>query len=1181
MQTRRRRGVVLTPAGTARMAAARQGLAEQAGTGHRPSQEWLAELSGLSVRTVARVMAAQAPVDLHSLAALFRACGLELTPGDYRNPDALAEGRSEVTIDWGEAPPLTTFHGRAQELATLRSWISPGGACRLISVLGLGGIGKTTLVTHLLHELAGSADPPEGAAGFHTIVWRSLRNAPSLDTLLSDWIPRLPPERPEGTLLDRFQRLIRERRCLFVLDNFETVLDPGRAGCFRPGSEAYGELLRLFTDTAHRSLLILTSRERPLQLEGLEGGEQGVRSLRLGGSVEAARGLLADGTLRGSADDRRTLAVRCGDSPLAVKIIAAAVAELFGGDIPAFLDQDAILVGGLRALLETQFARLSDLERTLMAWLAIRRTWTSAAELASDLVPAVSRSRVLEALQALQRRCLVEVKGERFSQQPVVMEFAGERLIGTIAEAIAGSGDPRPLHAFALLTTTAADHVRASQVALLLAGVAMELRAQLGTRRAVIEALRRALTRLQTAAARPGEPVEPSHAAGNLLNLLHHLQADLTELNLAGLAIRHAYLPNVPLQHSDLSHADLTGSVLTKTFGAVFAVASHPDGRRFATGEITGSLKLWDLHQDQPLWSLKAAPQWIWSLAFSPDGGLLAVAGGETAVGLWDVADGRRLRRLEGHGDQVYAVCFDPTGEWLATACGDGTVRLWRPGDGELLQEWKAHDGPVAALAFGPGGERLVTGGADGCLRIWNGAGGEPAATLRADRQGVRSLAVGPCGGWIACGGTEGVIRLWSLADRRLVLNLSGHQADVMSLAFSPDGRVLASSSSDHTVRLWEWPGGRPLAVFSGHAGWSRRVCFSSDGHSLLAGSSDAAVRQWAVPGGTLQRQWLGYSNWMWSTDYSPDGRWILSGGGDRNVRLWDAASGALRRTLGAGEGWALAACFDSTGAWIAAVGGESIQLWEAASGNPGHRCRGHRGEILTLEFSPVEPLLASGGGDASVRLWDPASGAARTVLRGHRDWVRSLAFDGRGERIATASHDGTVRLWDVATGETVLLLDRFDAWVWGVAFTPDGEHLVSASRTDLVLWDLRQHKPVRTFRGHSRWIRSIHVSRDGRALASGGSDGLVHLWDLASGERLVSCEGHTDQILSVRFRPDGERLISGSADETLRVWERASGRELRTLQPEGLYAGTRIPGVSGLSPSALDTLRALGARED
>lgn len=1196
VRSRRRRGVVLTSSGLARLSAARRVHSGRDATGVRTSQEWLAECSGLSVRTVARILTGQAQVDRQSLEALFQALGLSLDPCDCLHPedpaaagDPPAEGIVPA-IDWGEAPVVDAFHGRQQELTTLASWLEAESGCRLISVLGLGGIGKTTLVTRLLqgptpHQGLDALSSRAGDAGFQAIVWRSVRNAPRLEALMREWLSRLSPDQAEGSSLDGLLRLIRERRCLFVLDNFETLLDAGVAGSFRPEYGDYGELVRMFAETSHRSLLILTSREKPLELERYEDDGQGVRTLRLGGSSEAAWALLDESDLQGSVEERRTLAERCGHSPLAVKIVAAAVRDLFGGGISAFLRQEAVLLGGLRPLLQRQFERLSGPERTLMSWLAIRRDWTSVEELFGDLVPPMPRSQVLVAMQGLQRRSLVERRIDRFTQQPVVMEYAGERLVEEIAAAIAGSGDLGPLHAFALLQTTVTDHIRMSQAELLLGGVVLVLRGRLGSCQAVVARLRLVLDGLVQAGGWPGGAVEASYAAGNLLNLLHHLDADLSGVRLTALAVRNAYLPNVPLQGADLCHADLSGSVLTKTFGPVFAVAFHPDGERFATGEITGRLRLWSLQDDPWLWSRQAAPQWLWAISFSPDGTLLAAAGGGRVVTLWDSERGHLVRELVGHGDQVYGVGFDSAGGRLATAGGDGTVRVWRVADGEPLLTLVGHGGPVAAVGFCPRGEQLFSGGADGTLRIWDGASGELIACIAADHADVRCLAVDPLGRWIATGGGEGLIRLWSTSDRRLLETLPGHQSHLVSLAFSRDGALLASSSTDHSVRLWEMPSGRSLATLSGPASWLHRVCFSPDGRSLICGGSDYSVRHWSVPEGTLLRRWVGYCNWMWSVDYSPDGHWIVSGGGDCTVRIWDAQSGRLQRTLRGHHSSVLSsvlsASYDAAGSRIASTGEESIHLWDAASGRRLATLRGHRGEVLCMQWSPTAPLLASGGSDYSLRLWDPVRAEAAGVLSGHRDWVRCLAFDPGGGCLATGSHDRTVRLWDVARGTCALVLDRFEAWVWGVAFTPDGDHLVTASGTDLTLWDLRRGTAVRRFPGHNSWIRTIAVSRNGHWLASGSSDGAIHVWDLSRGELLSSCTGHSDQVLSVRFSPDGSRVVSGSADETVRIWERYSGNCVATFRTEGLYAGTRITGVRGLARAALESMRALGARDD
>jgi hypothetical protein len=59
-----------------------------------------------------------------------------------------AEAGASTTVervqDWGEAPDVLSFGGRADELASLRSSVLEE-RCRLVAVLGMGGIGKTIL----------------------------------------------------------------------------------------------------------------------------------------------------------------------------------------------------------------------------------------------------------------------------------------------------------------------------------------------------------------------------------------------------------------------------------------------------------------------------------------------------------------------------------------------------------------------------------------------------------------------------------------------------------------------------------------------------------------------------------------------------------------------------------------------------------------------------------------------------------------------------------------------------------------------------------------------------------------------------------------------------------------------------------------------------------------------------
>ncbi len=106
-------------------------------------------------------------------------------------------------------------------------------------------------------------------------------------------------------MLGRLQAL----RCLLVLDNLETLLQEGdHEGNYLPGYEGYGRLIKRLGESAHASCVLLTSREKPREIEALEGSRSPVRTLRLTGLDEsAARELLADKGLVGTADDWRQL----------------------------------------------------------------------------------------------------------------------------------------------------------------------------------------------------------------------------------------------------------------------------------------------------------------------------------------------------------------------------------------------------------------------------------------------------------------------------------------------------------------------------------------------------------------------------------------------------------------------------------------------------------------------------------------------------------------------------------------------------------------------------------------------------------------------------------------------------------------------------------------------------------
>ncbi len=398
-------------------------------------------------------------------------------------------------VDWGEAPDVSQFCGRQAQLATLEQWVVQDD-CRLVAIVGMGGIGKTRLATRLAQQIADQ---------FEVVVWRSLRQAPPLGDLLTDLMQVISPsgiasltapdQSPPLQLDVAMRQLLeqlRRHRCLLIFDNVEAVLSSGElVGTYRPGYEDYGWLFQQLGQGRHQSSILLTSREILVEVAIHQGRTAPVRLLRLkrllngeGETILAMKGL----TFSAEQPQVQELIERYHGNPLALEIVATPLKDLFDSNIAAFLAEETLLLKDIRDLLTQQFNRLSSLEQQVMYWLAINREAVSAAQLQEDLMPSVSQVELRDVLVSLDRRSLIEklkptsakptmltkLNGVRYTQQPVVMEYVTERLLEQACQEVEQAGIDC-LIGHALLKAQAKDCVQDVQKRLIVQPILAEL----------------------------------------------------------------------------------------------------------------------------------------------------------------------------------------------------------------------------------------------------------------------------------------------------------------------------------------------------------------------------------------------------------------------------------------------------------------------------------------------------------------------------------------------------------------------------------------------------------------------------------------------------------------------------------------------------------------------------------
>ena len=606
------------------------------------------------------------------------------------------------------------------------------------------------------------------------------------------------------------------------------------------------------------------------------------------------------------------------------------------------------------------------------------------------------------------------------------------------------------------------------------------------------------------------------------------------------------------------------GPTAADALDVVRAVAVSTDGKTLAVGG-EGGLLFFDTRTHGRIGEPREVASSVESLAYSPDGRTLAV-GSFDGTRLLDARTHEQLaaRYVDG---EVSRVAFTSDGSRLAVVASPneaaGSISILdastlQPVDSPIRPKgfegwWVTPWWTNPSVALTPDGRSLVTTSRTGELTWWALATGTKAKVLKVE-DGRRALALSPDGRTVGIGLDDGI----RLIDVRTGVGREATgvlPSNPNGLLFSPDGRTLVSTGADGLVTLWDVHTMTVRETLRGHSEAVWQPAFSPDGKTLYTTSNDGTVIAWDMTqtrrfGQQFTFAGQGLLEWPYeyAARFSPDGRLIAVGLKKRGIALRHASSltpvGAPLLQTG-GEVTGLA--FSRDGRTLAAVTQNGMAtVWDVKSRSL------RRGPFRVDPTTAVGVSISADGtmlataGENGAELWDVATGTSIGHM-GDYTALGDIAFSPTGPLVAfvrdgyLAGGGGDVEVWDSARRSriTKILVDDVSVFGWAIAFSPDGRTVATGGLDTLVhLWDVRSGTLVRELKQNvGSAVLSLEFSPDGSILAMSGGEAFASLWDVDTGVPIGPRLRVGGGEVSLDISPDGRRLLTTHGDGKGAIW--------------------------------------------
>ncbi|OMH79007.1 U3 small nucleolar RNA-interacting protein 2 [Zancudomyces culisetae] len=150
---------------------------------------------------------------------------------------------------------------------------------------------------------------------------------------------------------------------------------------------------------------------------------------------------------------------------------------------------------------------------------------------------------------------------------------------------------------------------------------------------------------------------------------------------------------------------------------------------------------------------------------------------------------------------------------------------------------------------------------------------------------------------------------------------------------------------------------------------------------------------------------------------------------------------------------------------------------------------------------------------------------------------------------------------------------------------TEDGKYVFSGSKDgSIAKWEVSSGKKINSIKGqkktckdttlgHRDQVYCMAVSSDGKYLATGGKDKLIHIWNAKTMDHLAEFKQHKDAVTGLVFRKGHNQLYSCSLDRMVKLWNVDELGYMETLFGH-------LDSITGISTIQRDQAVTVGARD-